>query len=143
MTTYLFMNLIKPGNRTIIFICGFVLIVTSSCNLFSKNDVNDQDNIANIEDVYDGIYIQGFEDSWFEPCIAMDESWRPLFTDTTFAQLQEGLAGDLLSSKPFIRAKGVPSEKGEYQGWFALYDREFEIKEIVEVRQSESDDGCL
>lgn len=135
MTTYLFVNLIKPGKRIGIFICGFVLIVTSSCDLFN----NDQKVVANKEDVYDGIYIQGIEDSWFEPSIAEDESWKPLFTDSTFAPVFEVLA-DGSSNKLFIRARGVPGKKGEYKGWFAQYDRKFKIKEIVEVRQSESDE---
>lgn len=123
----------KPNNRAVIFICGFIFIVTSSCNLFN----NDQKGVTYKEDVYDGIYIQGFEDSWFEPCIAVDESWKPIFTGTTFDSLSEG-SEEGLFGKPYVRARGIPSKKGEYQGWHALYDREFEIKEIVEVRRSKS-----
>lgn len=127
------MNFIKSNYSFLVILCLFIITV-SSCSLIN----NDDRKIAEgKKDVYEGMYVQGIEDSWFVPCMNIDESWRPLFTGTTFDSVWKALA-DSESYKIFIRAKGIPSKKGEYMGFFAKYDREFEVIEIIKTRASDS-----
>lgn len=109
------------------------VVLTSSCNLIGHDDKTGKYG----EDVYDGIYLQGIEDSWFVPCVNIEESWKPQFTESTFDAVWEALA-EAETYKIFVRARGIPSEKGKFRGFFAEYDREFEIIEVIEARASDS-----
>src|SRR5690554_1827827 len=118
------MNFFKSKAFLNLFFCSFVMAV-SSCDLIHNNDKVEDEK----EGVYTGIYVQGIEDSWFTPCVNLDESWRPLFSETSFEPVWNALT-ESESYRVFVKARGIPSKKGEYQGFFAQYDREFEIIEI-------------
>lgn len=127
------MNFIKSKACFSFCLCLFVM-AASSCDLIkNNNDKVDDEN----EGIYEGIYVQGIEDSWFIPCVNLDESWRPLFTETSFEPVWNTLT-ESESYRIFVKARGTPSKKGEYQGFFAQYDREFEIIEIIETRAFDS-----
>ncbi|WP_234572748.1 hypothetical protein [Rhodohalobacter sp. 614A] len=125
----------NPIKSHTLFIIGFsfLAIVISSCNLINSDNKIE----GNKEGVYEGIYLQGIEDSWFHPCIDEEESWRPLLTEETFAPIREALS-DAESYRVFVKAKGIPSKKGKYEGWLTEYDREFDITEIIETRPTDS-----
>lgn len=112
-----------------------ICLLISSCGIFENDDA---DIVAGVEDVYAGIYTQGIEDSNFNPCIDQDESWQLVeIEDTTFiAQLQE------VNENPvYMELRGTPSEKGEFQGIFATFDRQFTVNEVVRVT-SQAENEC-
>lgn len=126
------MNSVKSYSLILMGLCVFALMI-SSCNLIGNDDKSGKYG----KDVYDGIYLQGIEDSWFVPCVNVDESWKPIFTDESFTPVWNAL-NDSESYKLYIRVRGIPSKKGDYKGFFAEYDREFEIFEVLEARESDS-----
>lgn len=113
-----------------------VLLLLSSCGLLNSD--RDTDPIAGKEDLYIGIYQIGFEDTWFYPCYNQEESW--LFSevsDTTFyTTLNENRNG---LDPIYMEVRGIPSKKGEYQGFFAIHERSFEVKELIEIREAGND----
>ena len=71
----------------------------------------------------------GNEDSNFNPCIDREESWQLNVQDTTFGTKLQKANGNPV----YIKLRGVVSTKGEYRGFFAVYDRRFEVEEVIEV----------
>lgn len=123
---------------------GFVLLAVlfllagglTSCSFFSGSD-----DLAGQAGVYAGVYIQGIEDSFFEPCIA-DEVWSLVeIAGTTFIPQVTALV-ERGENPMYVQLRGVPSERGEYRGFFATYDREFSVETVEEVRVLREGD-CL
>lgn len=117
--------------RLLITTISFLLL--SSCGLLN----NDDDPIAGVEDVYEGIYYQGIEDSYFVPCIDQEAIWGfdevpESFYETLFEELfkNEGI-------RPlYLNITGTPTKKGKYNGFFISYERTLNVKELNEIRQA-------
>ncbi|MDX1592199.1 MAG: hypothetical protein R3283_09555 [Balneolaceae bacterium] len=108
-----------------------------SCGLFNS----DGDGLPiNIEHEFMGVYAQGIEDSWFYPCdYDYDLGWKPEFTEDSFGQLQQFWESNDQNFGAFslITIRGVLSKKGSYSGFFARYEREIEILEILSATPTE------
>lgn len=116
-------------NRSRSLLVILLFLPLSGCGLFG-----DDDGLAGRRAVYEGTYSQGIEDSVFEPCDAPDESWRIDADDTAFydsVRVELGRSGNPMH----IRVRGIPSEKGSYEGIFATYDRRFALIETLSVRE--------
>lgn len=105
-------------------------LLFGSCDLLS----GDSGIASGRTGVYAGVYSQGIEDSVFEPC-GLDEEWKIIGfdADTTFGQriwerVEEG------ENPMFVRLRGTPTERGHFDGFFVTYDREFALKDALEVR---------
>lgn len=88
-------------------------------------------------DEFEGHYTVGFEVNSFVPCGSKEAWWV-----TGSAELVEcvGEIDHYNYRTVFARVKGSESRKGEY-GHLGAYDREFEVKEVLECRPP-SDDDC-
>ena len=119
-------------------IAGLIIIALAvgGCSIFSSDD--DEIKLAGKEDVYAGIYSQGIEDSSFKPCIAQNEVWKLInIEDTSFIR-------QIIKFKEnpvYVKLKGVPSEKGEFRGFFMTYDRQFTVQKVVHIG-SLQENGC-
>ncbi len=94
------------------------------------------DGSASEPDVYQGIYVQGFEDSPFEPC-GRSEKWLIAVGDTAAMQHFRERVLEVLkqgNNPMYARLRGTLSPKGEFPGNFITYDRILELSEVLEVR---------
>ena len=86
--------------------------------------------------VYDGFLAFGFETSSFVPCNS-EENWWVIPNQQT----SDGYTA--VSQQPyqavFARLKGDVSESGMY-GHLGQYDREFTVREVVEIRPAGAGD---
>ena len=90
--------------------------------------------------VVEGLYQQGIEDSTFEPC-QLEEVWQITADDEVWQEFMPRVAEALNNGSPvYVRLEGIPSVKGEYQGFFITYDRIFEMKDVLNVRARSSGD---
>lgn len=113
----------------------FFYLGINSCNL-----VGDDSHaiIPGKEEMFSGIYTQGIEDSTFEPCINLDERWR-------FSEIQDtasffsGLR-NAEENPVYMEIRGVPTSNGEYQGFFLVYDRQINVKEVLSVTSLQDKD---
>jgi hypothetical protein len=109
---------------------------TTACGVLGDGGTYDP---AGNEGVYAGVYTQGIEDSWFEPCYLKDEVWKiVVIEDTTFfSRLSE------VGENPvYVELRGTPGEAGEYSGFFATYDRKF-VSQKIEKAGSLKKNRCL
>lgn len=89
-------------------------------------------------DEYEGHYTVGFEVSSFVPC-GSKEAWWVTGSSTLVECVGEIDYYNL--STVFARVKGKESKKGKY-GHLGGYEREFDLKEVLECREpTESDCG--
>jgi hypothetical protein len=102
-----------------------------SCGLFNSGDGPP----TNTETEFVGVYAQGFEDSWFYTCDYDEEGWKPDFTEESFSQLRAFRESNSQNSSALTKLtiRGVLSKKGSYSGFFARYDREIQILEILDA----------
>lgn len=111
----------------------FIVLLLSSCSHFS----HDEDPIAGVEDIYEGIYYQGIEDSWFKPCIEPEKHW--VFTDTpdSFNQilLDEYIHKGI--QPVYMKLRGTPLKKSKLKGFFITYDRGFKMDDLIEIREAQ------
>lgn len=88
------------------------------------------------EGVYEGFLAFGFETSSFVPC-ATEENWWVIPNQQT----SDGYTA--VSQQPyqavFARLKGDVSEVGTF-GHLGQYNREFTIREVVEIRPAGAED---
>lgn len=122
-------------HRSPLLLIVVLVVPLSGCGLFE----DDTDGLAGRRAVYEGTYSQGIEDSVFEPCDAPNESWRIDADDTAFydsVRAELGRSGNPMH----IRVRGIPSEKGSFEGIFATYDRRFELIETLDVRERRATD---
>ena len=109
-----------------------VLLAPISCR---DNPLEPQDS-ANGQ-VVAGLVAEGFEVSSFNPC-GLNERWW-------VAQAPPSLnrAYSRLATQPYelvyLTARGIRSRLGHY-GHLGLYDREFRIQEILEIRKRIGDE---
>ena len=90
--------------------------------------------------VYEGHYAFGFEINSFAPCATSERWWvvgeeavlRALI-DRTREVNQEDLA------RAYVRLQGRPSRQGSY-GHLDVYEREFELEAVLEVRAARASD---
>lgn len=117
-----------------------ILFCLAICLLFSACEIlkNDSEDVGGKMDIYAGIYTQGIEDSNFNPCFNQDESWQFLeIKDTAFVEKIMGVEGNPI----YMEIEGTPSSKGEFQGFYATYDRQITVEEVVAVG-SLQENGC-
>lgn len=110
---------------------GLLLLLMSflvySCSIFGSDD---QEIVPGVEGTYTGIYSQGIEDSDFNPCIDRDESWQLNSEDpAVFSKINEAEGNPV-----YVKLRGIPSEKGEFMGFYVKFDRQFEVKEVIESK---------
>jgi hypothetical protein len=89
-------------------------------------------------DVYEGHFIFGFETSSFEPC-GQEEAWWVVGESLTeLTQAYSDISPE--SYNPvFVRLRGEISKSGQY-GHLGAYTREFQVLEVLEVRQADPQD---
>ncbi|MBN2733168.1 MAG: hypothetical protein JXR26_12125 [Balneolaceae bacterium] len=118
---------------------GLLILLMSlliySCSIFGGDD---PEIVPGVEGTYTGIYSQGFEDSDFNPCIDRDESWQLSSEDpAAFSKINEAEGNPV-----YVKLRGIPSEKGEFMGFYVMFDRKFEVKEVL-FSKSLNEKNCL
>ncbi len=92
--------------------------------------------------VYEGVYSQGFEGGTFEPC-GRSERWLIIPGDSTAMQIFVERVVDVVTAgnNPlYARLRGTPGPQGEYLINFNIYERQFELSEILDVRALQAND---
>lgn len=84
---------------------------------------------------YVGFYSWGFEVSSFSPC-GSEEKWWTNGSDLVERYIMLDVDE---YEEVFVRLKGTRSELGEY-GHLGEYDREFEVTEVLEIREKQEGD---
>jgi hypothetical protein len=85
--------------------------------------------------LYTGFYSLGFEVSAFTPCGSEEKWWTggaelvERYRDLNVEQYRE----------VFVRLRGNVSEEGNY-GHLGAYNRQFEVSEVVEIREVKDGD---
>ena len=94
------------------------------------------------EQVYEGVYSQGIEDSTFEPC-GRSERWLIAAGDTAAVRDFVRRAYDEAQQRHnpmYARLRGILSSKGSFPGFFVTFDRTLELTEVLEVRAIQESD---
>lgn len=93
-------------------------------------------------DTYEGAYAWGFEVNSFTPCpehksdpaeqwwVIASESRNDVFEDL-LDRYHESVSNDY--QRAYVRLKGHPGKRGSY-GHMGAYTREFDLREVLEVR---------
>ncbi|PWN07541.1 hypothetical protein [Rhodohalobacter mucosus] len=118
----------------LIFIAGLL----QSCGVLNSDDGPP----VNTEVGFEGIYVQGFEDSGFQSCEYEEPTWKPVFNEHSFNQLQEFWEKRDQNGGPQTRLRitGILSSKGTYRGIYVTYKREIQILDILEIEYTEDAD---
>jgi hypothetical protein len=88
-------------------------------------------------EIVSGLYSWGFEVSDFRPC-GLDEKWWVVGSEPELSTRYNALT--LETYEPvYARLAGIKSRPGQY-GYLGAYDRQFEVREILELRTLQNDD---
>ncbi len=87
------------------------------------------------ETTWEGSFSAGFEVQAFSPCLS-DQQWWTNGTDLHRRYYALGLAE---YEEAYARLRGHLSGPGEY-GHMGAYRREFEVTQVLEIRQKQEDD---
>lgn len=124
--------------RTCLTLLILIASLLSSCGSNSSGEGPP----TNTEVEFEGVYAQGFEDSWFYSCEYDNSGWKPVLNDESFGQLQEFWENRDPDGGPLMRMQimGVLSKKGTYRGIFAGYEREIQILDILQIEYTDDTD---
>jgi len=103
------------------------------------------ENDEPLESTYEGQFIYGFEQSNFYPC-GSDEVWwvidgeeyTRLTNEVAALAIDDTTTSDSCQGA-FVVLRGIKSKKGSY-GHMGVFDREFQLTEVIDVRCGTSDD---
>lgn len=93
----------------------------------ADNETDPQD----IEEIVSGLYSWGFEVSDFQPCDVEEKWWVVGSTPELLSRYRTLISN--VYEQVYARLKGIKSAPGHY-GQLGAYDRQFEVREIMELR---------
>ena len=123
---------------SILLLALFLLLM--GCEKQTESDSNEfiLDVIPN--DTLKGHYSSGFESSTFKPCNSDELWWTNGGTSQLFSIYGSIATTDYESV--FVQVKGDVSELGTY-GHLGMYDKEFTVTDLFEMRKEQIDDCAI